>query len=219
VPILPRLLLYLVPMPRAPSTTAVPQTSSQGALYSLRQRATWWISLLGLMWLVELANMLEGHVFHTWGILPRTQVGLRGVLFGPFLHASPEHLALNTLPLAVMAWLVLTHGPWAFVRVTATVMLISGLGVWGLARDYYHIGASGLVLGYFGFLIANAFLERSWNSILLAALALLLYGGLIVTVLPGANEVSWESHLAGLLAGVVAAMIGGGRKRAGRVAA
>ena len=182
--------------------------------HPIRERAAWCLSFLGLLWLVELANLLEGHVFHSWGILPRTQVGLRGVLFGPFIHASPEHLALNTLPLAVLAWLVMTHGSWAFLRVTATVMLVAGLGVWALARPEYHIGASGLVLGYFGFLVANLFYERSWTSFFVAALTVVLYGGLVFSVLPSEASVSWESHLAGLVGGVLAASAGAGRSEA-----
>jgi len=178
------------------------------AEHPIRERAAWCVSFLGLLWMVELANVLEGHHFHTWGILPRTREGLRGVVFGPFLHVSPEHLALNSVPLAVLSWLVLTHGTRAFVRVTLMVMLIGGLGVWAFGRPEYHVGASGLVLGYFGFLVADAFYRRSWTSFFVAALTVLLYGGLVFSVLPGQPDVSWESHLAGLVGGVAAAWAG-----------
>jgi membrane associated rhomboid family serine protease len=183
----------------------------QSAEHPLRERALWCVSLLALLWLVELANLLEGHVFHSWGILPRTRVGLRGVLFAPFIHQSPEHLALNSVPLFVLAWLVLTHGTREFLRVSSTVILLAGLGVWTLGRQEYHIGASGLVLGYFGFLVASVVYERSWTNVLIAALAVLLYGGLVLGVFPGRGGVSWESHLCGLLAGGLAAWAGGRR--------
>lgn len=176
--------------------------------HSIRERAAWCVSLLGLLWLVELANLLEGHIFHSWGILPRSQQGLRGILFGPFIHASARHLALNSLPLLVLGWLVLTEGTWTFLRVSLTIMLLAGLGVWVFGRPYYHIGASGLVLGYFGYLVANAFYRHSWTSFFVAALTVLLYGGLVFSILPGAAEVSWESHLAGLVAGVLASWLG-----------
>jgi len=186
---------------------------SREAAHPIRERAAWCLSLLGLMWLVQLASLLEGHAFSSWGILPRTQVGLRGVVFGPFIHASPEHLALNSLPLVVLAWLVLFGGTWVFLRVTLTVMLVGGIGVWAAARPEYHVGASGLVLGYFGYLVANAFYRRGWTSFFVAALTVLLYGGLVFSVLPGEAGISWESHLAGLLAGILAAWAGATRWR------
>jgi len=181
--------------------------------HPFRERASWCVTLLGALWLVELANLLEGHVFHTWGILPRTQLGLRGVVFGPFIHASPKHLLLNSVPLAVLAWLVLTEGTWTFLRVSLSIMLVAGLGVWAIGRPYYHIGASGLVLGYFGYLVANSFYRRSWTAFFVAALTVMLYGGLVFSVLPGREEVSWESHLSGLLAGIAASWAGASRVR------
>ena len=173
------------------------------------------ISFLGLLWVVEFLNLLSGHAFHTWGILPRTQTGLRGIPFAPFLHQGPEHLALNTVPLAVLGWLVLLRGPMAFLRVSLTIVLVTGVGVWAFGRPYYHLGASGLVVGYFGYLVARAFYERSWRSMLIATITLLLYGGLIASVLPSHPEVSWESHLGGLLGGIAAAWAGAGRRRSG----
>lgn len=172
--------------------------------YSIRERAAWCLTFLGLLWGVEFAHFL-GHDFHTWGILPRNQQGLRGILFAPFIHQDPGHLALNSGPLLVLSWLVLTHGPWTFLRVTLMIQVLGGLGVWAFARSYYHVGASGLVLGYFGYLVACAVSRRSWTSFFVAVLAVMLYGGLVAGVLPGQVGVSWEMHLAGLIAGVVAA--------------
>ena len=183
---------------------------SRARAHSLRERLSWCVGLLGVMWLVELANLLEDHSFYTWGILPRTKVGLRGVLFAPFIHASPGHLALNSAPLAVLGWLVSSGGIWSFLRVTLTVMLVAGLGVWALGRPHYHIGSSSLVLGYIGYLVSNSVYDRSWTTFFVAALTVLLYGGFVFSILPGRDEVSWESHLAGLVGGVCAAWAGAG---------
>ena len=169
------------------------------------------ITFLGLFWVIEFFNSLSGHAFHTFGILPRTQTGLRGILFAPLLHQDPQHLLLNTVPLAVLGWLVLLRGTTVFLRVSLTIVLLSGIGVWAFGRPHYHLGASGLVVGFFGYLVSRAFYERSWRSMLVATITLLFYGGLITSVLPNHPEVSWESHLAGLLAGVAAAWAGAGQ--------
>ncbi|MFT7485249.1 MAG: membrane associated rhomboid family serine protease [Candidatus Paceibacteria bacterium] len=176
--------------------------------YAIRDRAAVCVTFLGLLWGIELVNLLNDHSFHLWGILPRTREGLRGVLFAPYIHVDARHLALNSVPLLVLSWLVLTHGPWTFLRVTLTIQWIGGTLVWAFARPSFHLGASVLVLGYFGYLVAYGFLSRSWTSFFVAALTVLLYGGVIVGVLPGQGGVSWEMHLAGLIGGVAAAWAG-----------
>jgi membrane associated rhomboid family serine protease len=182
----------------------------QSREYSIGQRATCCLALLALLWTVELVRSVSGWDFHSWGILPRTQPGLRGVLFAPYIHLDSRHLMLNSGPLLVLAWLVMTHGPWNFLRVTLMIQLMGGLAVWALGRSSYHVGASGLVLGYFGYLVASAVLRRSWTSFFVAALAVLLYGGLLVSVIPGNSMASWEMHLGGLLAGGLAAWASNG---------
>lgn len=177
-------------------------------VYPIRQRAILCLGLCAGLWLVELVRQITGADLPLWGILPRTQSGLRGIVFAPFIHVSPQHLLLNTGPLLVLSWLVLTHGPWTFLRVTFLIQLAGGGAVWALARGSYHVGASGLVMGYFGYLVTSAVLRRSWTSFFVAALAVLTYGGLLTGVLPGKGHVSWEMHLAGLLAGVLAAWAG-----------
>jgi membrane associated rhomboid family serine protease len=172
-----------------------------------RERAAWVVTSIALLWMIEVFALLGGHSlgWSEYGILPRTVVGLRGIPLAPLLHQSPEHLALNTLPLAVLSWLILLRGPALYLRVTITVALLGGFVVWACGRPYYHLGASGVILGYFGYLVARAFLERSWRAVAIALLTVVLYGGLLAQVLPSAPEVSWESHLAGLLAGITAA--------------
>ncbi|MFT7668904.1 MAG: membrane associated rhomboid family serine protease, partial [Planctomycetota bacterium] len=134
-------------------------------------------------------------------------LGLRGIVFAPFIHYSINHLILNSAPLAFLSWLVLTKGTTNFLRVSLTVLLTSGFLVWALARPQYHIGASGLVLGYFSYLVTNSLIERSWSALLMGAATVLIYGGLLLTVLPMEGEVSWENHLAGLVAGALAAIV------------
>ncbi|HFE39126.1 MAG TPA: rhomboid family intramembrane serine protease, partial [Gammaproteobacteria bacterium] len=146
-----------------------------------------------------------GHQLNIYGIHPRSSAGLGGILLWPFLHANFSHLIANTIPLAILGWFVLLRGFRQFIFITLGITLIAGSAVWLLARPAIHIGASGLVFGYFGFLVAVAWYEKSLASFVVAVFTLFLYGGLVWGVLPQAPNISWEAHLFGLMAGVVIA--------------
>jgi len=158
-----------------------------------------------LGWAVELANLLMDHQLCRYGILPRTTWGLLGVPLCPLLHGSVTHLVLNTVPFAVLGGLVALRGKIIFVEVSASITVLGGLGVWLLGRPSYHVGASGLVFGYFGYLVARGWYERSLGSMIVASVTFFLYGGLLWGVLPTVPYVSWEAHLCGLIAGILAA--------------
>ena len=163
--------------------------------------------LVGLMWLAEIADLVVfGGALDAAGIRPRTEAGLWGILFAPFLHGGFAHLVANTAPLLVLGWLVLVRGLRDFVWATAVAVLLGGLGVWlvGGARTV-HIGASGLVFGYLGYLFLRGYWERSLAAVLVAAVAGLLYGGVLWGVLPLSHGVSWEGHLFGFAGGAAAA--------------
>jgi membrane associated rhomboid family serine protease len=176
-------------------------------------RRHWWsglktISVLViLIWIVEAANNFFGHRFNTFGIYPRNVDTLPGVLLWPLLHGSLKHLIMNTTPLLIMGFFVALRGPWVFVKTTLMVLIIGGLGVWLFARPAYHIGASGLIFGYFGFLVAIGLYERSISSLAIASVTLFFYGGLIIGILPTDSFISWEGHLFGLCAGILAARL------------
>lgn len=164
-----------------------------------------------LLWAVEAVNSLTGHQLNEWGILPRTLTGLRGIPFSPFLHGNVSHLLVNTLPFLVLGGLVALQGRRAFLGVSLVVIVCGGIALWLFGRTAYHIGASGLIFGYFGYLVARAWYERSIGSILIALVTLIFYGGLMWGVLPTNAFISWEGHLCGLLAGTLAARIQGAR--------
>ncbi len=167
----------------------------------------WLLSFAAVMWIVELVNWAVSHDLNSLGILPRTTSGLIGIPLAPFLHGSIGHLVSNTIPFLVLGGLVLIQGKQKFLEVTAIVITFGGLGVWLVGRSSFHIGASGLVFGYFGYLLARGWYDRSAVSILIAVAVLLVYGGLLVGVLPTLSFVSWEGHLFGLLAGVLVAWL------------
>lgn len=173
------------------------------------------LALVAIMWLVEMGNLLTQGALGAFGIRPRTIEGLWGILFAPFLHANLAHLIANTVPFLVLGWLVALRGPRDFFFVTGWLMVLGGGAVWLLGRPFsVHIGASGLIFGYLGFLLARGFFERSLPAMLLSLVALFLYGGAIWGVLPSGGRVSWESHLFGFLAGLAAARLLRGPTRA-----
>jgi len=140
-------------------------------------------------------------------LVPRELWHLPGIVGMHFLHSGFGHLAANTLPLAAFGALLLTRGAGYFVRALLLVGLGGGVLLWLFGRTAAHIGASGLVFGLFGLLVARAVFAKSVESMLIAALVMLGYGGLIWGVLPTDNAISWDGHLAGLLAGVAAARL------------
>ena len=165
------------------------------------------VILLGVIWAVEVVNIVLGHGLASWGILPRTASGLIGIPLAPFLHGGIAHAVSNTVPLAILGGLALMAGQSRFWEGTFLIVVISGALVWAFARGAYHIGASSLVFGYFGILLGRAVFERGLLSFALAAVTVALYGGIVWGVLPSRAHISFEAHLFGLIAGVLVAWL------------
>lgn len=169
------------------------------------------VAILGgcvaLMWILEIIDqfILRG-ALNSLGIIPRTVIGLRGLLFSPLLHGDFAHLMANTIPFLTLGWLVMVRETSDFLIVTAITMVLGGLGVWLFGAPYsVHIGASGVIFGYLGFLLFRGYFERSFPAILLSLIVGFLYGGIIWGVLPGQPGISWEGHLFGFIGGAIAA--------------
>ena len=160
---------------------------------------------IGLLWLIELYNTGVSHALSDWGIFPRTEHGLRGIVIWTYLHGSVEHLMANTIPLAVLTWFVLLRGFKDFLIVTIGVTIISGILLWLMGRPAIHVGSSGLIFGFFAYLVALGWYEHSFKSWFFAVVTILVYGGIIWGVLPQQGNVSWEGHLFGLIAGFLIA--------------
>lgn len=165
------------------------------------------------IWLIELVNSQIGHRLNAFGIVPRTAYGLIGIPLSPFLHFGLNHLVSNTIVFLGLSGLIAFRGGRTLLAVSVFIVLMGGLGVWALGRPAIHIGASGLVFGYFGYLVARGWYERRPGSILIAIIVIFLYGGLIVGVFPVPGLVSWEAHLFGLIAGILAARYEKGNSR------
>ena len=140
--------------------------------------------------------------------IPARLAALWGILFAPFLHGNFAHLFANTVPLVTLGWLVMLRKTSDWFVVSAIAALCSGLGTWLIgASGSTHIGASGVIFGYFGFLLLRGYFERSFVAIAFSILVTVLYGGIIWGVLPNQPGISWEGHLFGFLGGVVAAWL------------
>jgi membrane associated rhomboid family serine protease len=161
------------------------------------------LTLVAIIWIVEIVNFLLGHSLTTYGVLPRSSNGLIGIFLSPFIHAGFWHAVSNTVPLLILGGLTLAADKARFWMTTVSIILLSGAFVWLFARSSYHVGASGLVFGYFGALISQAVIERSLKSIVLAMITITLYGGLLWGVLPLRSYISFEGHFFGLIAGIL----------------
>lgn len=167
-----------------------------------------------LLWLIEGVDLLIfGGSLDAFGVRPRTLTGLWGILWAPFLHGGFRHLIANTGPLLILGSIVMISRRLRdFFLITFIVALVGGLGAWLIGpRFSVHLGASGLIFGYFGFLVLAAYFERSCRAIVIALVVLLLYSGIIWGVLPQGGGISWQTHLFGFIGGGLAAYLLGQR--------
>lgn len=163
---------------------------------------------VALLWAIQMINWITGYGLNfTFGLIPRRIDGLDGVVAMPLLHGSFSHLVANTLPLLVMGALLVMNTTRALWAVNAVVVGLGGGLVWLLGNPGVHVGASGLVFGWFGFLVARGFVDRSAVTVAVAFAIAALYGSILWGVLPGQPGVSWEAHLFGMIAGIAAALL------------
>lgn len=175
-----------------------------------------WVTagLIAAVWLQEIVDLLGfGGGLDVYGIEPRAPGTFWHVLTAPFLHYGFSHLIANTVPLAVLAFMSAVRGVGRFLAVTLVVAVVGGGLVWLLGRGgSVHLGASELIFGYLAYLLGVGWWERTPAAIGVAVVAAVLYGGILWGVLPGNPAVSWEAHLFGFLAGLLAAALLHGRR-------
>jgi membrane associated rhomboid family serine protease len=166
------------------------------------------VTFVMLLWVVHVVNWIIGYGLNpAFGLIPRHISGLDGVIAMPLLHGSFAHVMANTPPLLVMGGLLVATTTRALLPVNAVVIGLGGGLVWLFGGSAIHIGASGLVFGWFGFLVARGLVDRSPITLGAALLVGILYGSILWGVLPGQPGVSWEAHLFGAIAGVTAAFL------------
>ena len=185
------------------------------------------LTFVALLYLIELIDQLSGHSLDLNGIRPLETDGLWGIIFAPVLHANWQHLAANTVPMLVLGFLMTLAGLSRFVWATAMVWILGGFGTWLIGNwgsncgPTDHIGASGLIFGWLAFLLVfGIFVRRFWD-IVIGLVVLFAYGGVLLGAMPVLGQcggVSWQGHLCGAIAGVVAAYMLSAPERKARAA-
>ena len=163
--------------------------------------------LLALMWALAIADLVTGRrLLPKLAIEPRSLAGLPGIAVAPLLHGGFGHLAANSGPLVILGTIILLQGLEVLGLVTVFCWLFSGVGIWLLGRPgTRHLGASGVVFGYLGFILLRGYFERSPAAIAAAVVVGLVYGSALWGLLPLQRGKSWVGHGAGFAAGVIIA--------------
>lgn len=163
------------------------------------------VSLLLAMWVIEIADtFIFGNWFQSGGIHPRRIDGLDGIAWAPFLHGGWGHISSNSVPWLVLGGLVAVRGWRDWLTITLVSAGVGGLGTWLFAGGGNHIGASGVIFGYFGALLSAAFFERKPATVGPAFVVIMMYSSMLIGLVPQ-EGISWEGHLFGMLAGITAA--------------
>ena len=160
--------------------------------------------IIATLWAINLLNFLLRYRLNIFGLLPRRISGIPGIFISPLLHGNFNHVFFNSIPLFVLGLYMLTLGNYLFICSTFVIILFGGAAVWLCGRAYLHIGASGLISGYFSFVIGIAYIQPTISTLFIAIIALYYFGGIILGLLPTEEGTSWESHLAGFMAGILA---------------
>jgi membrane associated rhomboid family serine protease len=171
-------------------------------------------AFVALLWVIEIVDVVGGGDLDRYGIEPRSEDGLIGIAVAPLLHSGWTHLEANSVPLLLLGLIVAVVSTARFFGVLAWAWVVSGMGVWLVAPSHsVTVGASGLVFGLLAYLLVVGFLERRAVGILVSVGVFLLYGGVLLGVLPGQPGVSWQGHLFGAAGGVLAAYHLANRRR------
>ncbi|WP_108866662.1 rhomboid family intramembrane serine protease [Aquimarina aquimarini] len=160
-----------------------------------------------LIWVVFWFEIRFGVDFNSFGVYPRTVVGMRGIILSPFIHSDITHLWHNTLPLLILSAALFFFYQKNAWKVILIGFVMTGFLTWLLGRPANHIGASGIIYMLFGFLFFKGILAKHFRLIALSFVVVFVYGSMVMYVLPIDPKISWEGHLSGLISGIVLAFV------------
>ncbi|MER7247311.1 rhomboid family intramembrane serine protease [Kribbella sp. NPDC000426] len=165
-------------------------------------------ALLGVMWLSEVIDTATNGSLDQYGIISREPRGLIGILTAPFLHLGFGHLISNTLPLVTLGAIIAISGATRLFQVTAIVTVLGGFGTWLISPpNTITIGASGLVFGYASYLIVRGLFNRRLGQVVVGIIVIMVWGSALLTSLLPQDGISWQGHLCGGIAGLIAAWV------------
>ena len=175
----------------------------------LRDAVVLMTAFVALIWILQVLNWADGYRLDAdFGILPHDLGRLPDIFTAPFLHFNWQHIEGNTVPLFVLGVLAAYRGVKKFLLVTLIVAVASGLAVWLFqSGSELTVGASGLIFGYFGYVVIRGFFDRNLLDIGIGVVAGVLYWTILQVAIPGTPGISWIGHLGGLFGGVVAAWV------------
>ena len=167
------------------------------------------VGFIALIWILQVANWADHYDLDaSYGILPRSLGHLGDIFTAPFLHFSWDHIEGNSGPLFVFGLLAAYRGVVKFLGVTVIVAITSGLAVWLFqGNSQLTVGASGLIFGYFGYVLSRGLIDRNLIDALAAVVMALSYAYILTVAIPGTPGVSWIGHLGGLVGGVACGWI------------
>lgn len=187
----------------------IPQTEPRSSInWPNVQRAAIITAVFGaFLWVIEGFDYLMPMDLDSWGVVSWSPTGFfPGLLFMPVLHAGWEHLISNSVPIIVLGFLAAVKGLRTFFTATGIILVVTGVGVWLTSTPgVVTVGASGMIFGYFGYLIARGVFHRSLSDFLIALCVIVGYGSIIWGIFPSQPQISWQAHLFGFVGGVIAA--------------
>ena len=160
------------------------------------------MKILSALWAVNILHWLSKNKLNALGIYPRQASGIIGIFFSWIPHQNFNHLFFNSIPLFALLLFMTSFGWFTFWFSSIMIIILGGLAVWLFGRKACHIGASGVILGFFGYVLASAYLHPTFTTFFLALVALYYFGSMLLSIFPTQERVSWESHLLGLIAGI-----------------
>lgn len=166
------------------------------------------VVILGVMWAVEVVDYtMNGSLDREFGIVGWVPSGLMGIFFAPFLHVGFGHLMANSLPLLILGFLAALRGLGRFLAASLLIIVIGGIGTWFTSPGVVTVGASGLVFGYFGYVLARGIFDRRVLDIVIGIGVAIAYYSILWGLLPNHEGISWQGHLFGLVGGIFSAWV------------
>jgi membrane associated rhomboid family serine protease len=171
----------------------------------LQKNLSYIFIFLAILWSVHVLNWVCGYRLAIFGVYPRKWFSLLGIFVYPFIHSNFNHLFFNSIPLFILACFIILHGIATFFCITMTIIILSGLFIWLFARRGFHVGASGLIMGYWAFLLVNSYFAKGIIASFAPAFVCIYYfGGFLFHLFPTEVRTSFEAHIFGFIAGILA---------------